>query len=72
MDLALLEEVVTARAELLGNGSEVDAAARKIKDGRPPCQVASIARQLAVDCWRWRTGKVTPQALGWVMVGPPA
>jgi transposase len=34
--------------------------------------IVAIARQLAVDCWRWRTGKVTPQDLGWVMVGPPA
>jgi transposase len=34
--------------------------------------IVAIARQLAVDCWRWRTGRVTPQALGWVMVGPPA
>jgi len=34
--------------------------------------IVAIARQLAVDCWRWRTGKVTPQALGWVMVDPPA
>jgi transposase len=33
--------------------------------------IVAIARQLAVDCWRWRTGKVTPQDLGWVMVGPP-
>jgi transposase len=34
--------------------------------------IVAIARQLAVDCWRWRTGRVTPQALGWVMVGPLA
>jgi transposase len=34
--------------------------------------IVAIARQLAVDCWRWRTGRVTPQALGWVMVSPPA
>jgi transposase len=34
--------------------------------------IVAIARQLAVDCWRWRTGKITPQALGWVMVGSPA
>ena len=34
--------------------------------------IVAIARQLAVDCWRWRTDRVTPQDLGWVMVGPPA
>ena len=31
--------------------------------------IVAIARQLAVDWWRWRTGKVTPQDLGWIMVG---
>jgi transposase len=34
--------------------------------------IVAIARQLAVDCWRWRTGRVAPQDLGWVRVGPPA
>jgi transposase len=28
----------------------------------------ALARQLAVDIWRWQTGKVTPEQLGWVMV----
>ena len=28
----------------------------------------ALARQLAVDIWRWQTGKVSPQQLGWVMV----
>lgn len=32
--------------------------------------IVAIARQLAVDLWRWRTGRLQPQALGWVMVGP--
>jgi transposase len=31
--------------------------------------IVAIARQMAVDLWRWRTGKVSPQDLGWVMVG---
>ena len=31
--------------------------------------IVAIARQMAVDLWRWRTGKVTAQELGWVMVG---
>lgn len=31
--------------------------------------IVAIARQMAVDLWRWRTGRVTPQALGWTMVG---
>jgi len=31
--------------------------------------IVAVARQLAVDLWRWRTGRLQPQALGWVMVG---
>ena len=31
--------------------------------------IVAIARQLAVDLWRWRTGRVTPEQLGWAMVG---
>jgi len=30
--------------------------------------IVALARQLAVDLWRWQTGKVTPEKLGWVMV----
>ena len=29
--------------------------------------VVAIARQLAVDLWRWQTGRVTPEQLGWQM-----
>jgi transposase len=38
------------------------------KAARKKAAVA-IARQLAVDLWRWRTGRVQPADLGWVMVG---
>jgi transposase len=31
--------------------------------------IVAIARQLAVDLWRWRTGRTTPENLGWKMVG---
>lgn len=31
--------------------------------------IVAMARQMAVDLWRWRTGRVQPQSLGWVMVG---
>jgi transposase len=34
--------------------------------------IVAMARQLAVDLWRWRTGKATPADLGWIMVGAPA
>jgi transposase len=30
--------------------------------------LVALARQLAVDLWRWQTGRVTPEQLGWVMV----
>jgi transposase len=31
--------------------------------------IVAVARQMAVDLWRWRTGRVTPETLGWVMIG---
>ena len=31
--------------------------------------IVAVARQMAVDLWRWRTGRVKPQDLGWVMLG---
>lgn len=30
--------------------------------------IVAIARQMAVDLWRWRTGRVSAQQLGWVMI----
>jgi transposase len=30
--------------------------------------LVALARQLAVDIWRWQTGRVSPEQLGWVMV----
>jgi transposase len=29
--------------------------------------IVAFARQLFVDLWKWRTGKATPQSLGWSM-----
>lgn len=31
--------------------------------------IVAVARQMAVDLWRWRTGQVKPEDLGWVMIG---
>ena len=31
--------------------------------------IVALARQMAVDLWRWRTDRVKPEALGWTMVG---
>ena len=28
--------------------------------------VVALARQLAIDLWRWRTGRATTAELGWV------
>jgi transposase len=28
--------------------------------------VVALARQLAVDLWRWRTGRATMEDLGWI------
>lgn len=30
--------------------------------------IVAVARQLFVDLWRWRTGRATPEELGWVML----
>ena len=30
--------------------------------------IVAFARQFLVDLWKWKTGKVTPAQLGWVMV----
>jgi transposase len=49
---------------VMGNPKATAAARKKA--------VVAIARQLAVDLWRWRTGRVTPQKLGWVMIGGEA
>jgi transposase len=46
---------------ILGNPRASKAARKKA--------IVAIARQMAVDLWRWRTGRVTPEALGWKMVG---
>jgi transposase len=31
--------------------------------------IVAIARQMAVDLWRWRTGRAQPETFGWKMVG---
>ena len=31
--------------------------------------IVAMARQMAVDLWRWRTGRAKPEDLGWTMVG---
>ena len=30
--------------------------------------IVAMARQMAVDLWRWRTGRIQPEELGWTMV----
>ena len=49
---------------VLGNPRATRAARKKA--------IVAMARQLAVDLWRWRTGQAKPDDLGWVMVGQPA
>ena len=34
--------------------------------------IVALARQMAVDLWRWRTDRVTPETFGWTMVGTEA
>jgi transposase len=39
----------------------------KASKGARKKAVVAMARQLAVDLWRWRTGRATPKDLGWAM-----
>lgn len=41
----------------------------KVPRGARKKAIVAIARQMAVDLWRWRTGRVEPRQLGWVMNG---
>jgi transposase len=54
-------ELVKKWWPVLGNPKATKAARKKA--------IVAIARQMAVDLWRWRTGRVKPEALGWKMVG---
>ena len=47
--------------KVFGNPKATKAARKKA--------IVAMARQMAVDLWRWRTGRVTPEKLGWTMVG---
>ena len=46
---------------VLGNPRTSKAARKKA--------IVAIARQMAVDLWRWRTGRAKPEELGWIMAG---
>lgn len=46
---------------VLGNPKATRAARKKA--------IVAIARQMAVDLWRWRTGRLKPEDLGWQMAG---
>ena len=46
---------------VMGNPKATKAARKKA--------LVAMARQMAVDLWRWRTGRITPEALGRKMVG---
>ena len=35
---------------------------------RKKIAIVALARQLGVDLWRWQTGRVSPEQLGWQMV----
>ncbi len=42
--------------------------APKVHTRRRRKAIVAFARQLLVDIWKWKTGKTTPEALGWQMV----
>jgi transposase len=39
----------------------------KVHARRRKQAIVAFARQLLVDIWKWKTGRTTPQKLGWVM-----
>lgn len=41
---------------------------RKVHTRRRKQAIVAFARQLLIDLWKWKTGQITPQRLGWVMV----
>jgi transposase len=47
-------------SRVFGNPKATKAARKKA--------IVAVARQIAVDLWRWRTGRARPEDLGWVMV----
>lgn len=46
---------------IIGNPRATKAARKKA--------IVAIARQTAVDLWRWRTGRMKPEDFGWQMIG---
>jgi transposase len=44
-------------------------AARRAPSAARKKAIVAMARQMAVDLWRWRTGRVSAEQLGWVMLG---
>lgn len=34
--------------------------------------IVAFARQLLIDIWKWKTGRITPERLGWKMIGSAA
>ena len=41
----------------------------KVHSRRRKQAIVAFARQLLVDIWKWKTGKTTPEQLGWAMTG---
>ncbi len=39
----------------------------KVHSRRRKQVIVAFARQLLVDLWKWKTGKITPEKLGWAM-----
>ena len=39
---------------------------KKTPTGRKKKAIVAIGRHLAIDLWRWRTGRCTMEELGWV------
>lgn len=68
IELAWRMAIWQPKSQVVNKWWLVLAGSKSTKGARKKAIVA-IARQLAVEMWRWRTGRVKPEELGWVMVG---
>jgi hypothetical protein len=41
----------------------------KATKGAKKKAIVALARQMAVDLWRWRTGRAKAETFGWTMIG---
>ena len=59
-----------ARAERTLLQAEHSELQRDIQGLESRTRIVAVARELFVDLWRWRTGRVSAEKLGWILSAP--